>query len=137
MEVLFERVAGLDIGKASLTVCVRTPGPGGRRSSEARTFKTTTRSLQVRRDWLLESGVTIAAMESTSSYWKAPFYCLEEVMEAWLLNAGHLTAVPGRKTDVKDAEWIAQLLEHGLLRRRSCRHRTSAGCGCWPAIGCS
>src|SRR3712207_5519736 len=55
-------------------------------------------------------------MESTSTYWKAPFYCLEEVMETWLLNAAHMKAVPGRKTDVKDAEWIAQLLEHGLLR---------------------
>jgi transposase len=116
MEVLFERVAGLDIGKASLTVCVRTPGPGGRRSSETRTFKTTTRSLGVMRDWLLAAGVTIAAMESTSTYWKAPFYCLEDVMEVWLLNAAHMKAVPGRKTDVKDAEWIAQLLEHGLLR---------------------
>ena len=68
MEVLFERVAGLDIGKASLTVRVRTPGPGGRRSSETRTFKTTTRALGVMRDWLIECGVTIAAMESTSSY---------------------------------------------------------------------
>jgi transposase len=116
MEVLFERVAGLDIGKASLTVCVRTPGPGGGRRSETRTFKTTTRALVVMRDWLTESGVTIAALESTSTYWKGAFYCLEEVMEVWLLNAAHMKAVPGRKTDVKDAEWIAQLLEHGLLR---------------------
>ena len=116
MEVLFERVAGLDIGKASLTVCLRTPGPGGRRVSETRTFKTTTRALGVMRDWLGAAGVTIAAMESTSTYWKAPFYCLEEVMEVWLLNAAHMKAVPGRKTDVRDAEWIAQLLEHGLLR---------------------
>ena len=60
-------------------------------------------------------GVTIAAMESTSTYWKPPFYCLEELMEVWLLNAAHMKAVPGRKTDVRDAEWIAQLLEHGLL----------------------
>ena len=67
------------------------------------------------RDWLVENGVTIAAMESTSTYWKPPFYCLEEVMEVWLLNAAHMKAVPGRKTDVRDAEWIAQLLEHGLL----------------------
>ena len=67
-------------------------------------------------DWLLEQGVTVAAMESTSTYWKPPFYCLEEVMEVWLLNAAHMKAVPGRKTDVRDAEWIAQLLEHGLLR---------------------
>ncbi|WP_205730022.1 IS110 family transposase [Blastococcus sp. TF02-8] len=116
MEVLFERVAGLDIGKASLSVCVRTPGPGGRRSSQTRTFKSTTRALQVMRDWLLAEGVTIAAMESTSTYWKGAFYCLEEVLEVWLLNAAHMKAVPGRKTDVKDAEWIAQLLEHGLLR---------------------
>ena len=116
MEVLFERVAGLDIGKESLTVCVRTPGSGGRRVSETRTVKTTTRALGVMRDWLVSSGVTIAAMESTSVYWKGPFYCLEEVMEVWLLNAAHMKAVPGRKTDVKDAEWIAQLLEHGLLR---------------------
>ena len=114
MEVMHERVAGLDIGKATLTVCVRTPGPRGRRS-ETRTFPTTTRALAVMRDWLLECGVTLAAMESTSTYWKPAFYCLEEVLEVWLLNAAHMKAVPGRKTDVKDAEWIAQLLEHGLL----------------------
>src|SRR3954454_20585917 len=113
VEVLFDRVAGLDVGKASLTVCLRTPGPRGRRS-ETRTFKTTAGSLRVMRDWLVQAGVTIAAMESTSTYWKAPFYCLEG-MEVWLLNAAHMKAVPGRKTDVKDAEWIAQLLEHGLL----------------------
>jgi transposase len=116
MEVLFERVAGLDVGKASVTVCVRTPGRGGRRASEVRTFSTMSRSLAVMRDWLVERGVTIAAIESTSTYWKPPFYCLEEVMEVWLLNAAHMKAVPQRKTDVKDAEWIAQLLEHGLLR---------------------
>ncbi len=114
MEVLFDRVAGLDVGKASLTACVRTPGPRGRRS-ETRTFKTTVGSLRVMRDWLVGSGVTIAGLELTSTYWKAPFYCLGEVMEVWLLNAAHMKAVPGRKTDVKDAEWIAQLLEHGLL----------------------
>ena len=75
-----------------------------------------TRSLQVMRDWLVECGVTIAAMESTSTYWKGAFYCLEEVLEVWLVNAAHIKAVPGRKTDVRDAEWIAQLLEHGLVR---------------------
>ena len=115
MEVMFERVAGLDVGKESVTVCVRTPGPRGGRHSETRTFKTMTGSLRVMRDWLVEGGVSIAAMESTSTYWKPPFYCLEEVMEVWLLNAAHMKAVPGRKTDVRDAEWIAQLLEHGLL----------------------
>ena len=129
MEVLFERVAGLDGGKASVTVCVRTPGPRGRRS-EIRTFSTMTRSLQVMRDWLVECGVTVAAMESTSTYWKGAFYCLEEVMEIWLVNAAHMKAVPQRKTDVKDAEWIAQLLEHGLLRPSFVPPRTSAGSGC-------
>ena len=115
MEVVFDRVAGLDIGKASLTVCVRTPGRTRGRHAETRTFKTTSPSLRAMRDWLLECGVKIVAMESTSTYWKAPFYCLEEVMDVWLLNAAHMKAVPGRKTDVRDAEWIAQLLEHGLL----------------------
>jgi transposase len=109
--------SGLDVGKASVTVCVRTPSTrAGRRRSETRTFPTMTRSLGVVRDWLVAEGVTVAAIESTSTYWKAPFYCLEEVVDVWLLNAQHMKAVPGRKTDVRDAEWIAQLLEHGLLR---------------------
>src|SRR4030095_8443676 len=115
MEVMFDRVAGLDVGKDTVTVCARTPGPRGGRRSETRTFKTMFGSLRVMRDWLIETGVRIAAMESTSSYWKPPFYCLEEVMVVWLLNAAHMKAVPGRKSDVRDAEWIAQLLEHGLL----------------------
>lgn len=116
MDVMFDRVAGLDIGKASVTVCVRTPGEKGRRKSETRTFRTMTRSLVVMADWLDECGVELAAMESTATYWKPVFYCLEERMECWLLNAAHMKAVPGRKSDVKDAEWIAQLLEHGLVR---------------------
>jgi transposase len=115
VEIMFERVAGLDVGKESVTVCVRTPGARRGRHSETRTFKTTTGSLRLMRDWLVASGVTVAAMESTSTYWKPPFYCLEEVMDVWLLNAAHMKAVPGRKSDVRDAEWIAQLLEHGLL----------------------
>src|SRR5215204_4177811 len=115
MEVMFDRVAGLDVGKDSAMVCVRVPGPRGGRRSQTRTFKTTTGSLQVMRDWLLKEQVSIAAMESISTYWKPPFYCLEEVMEVWLLNAAHMKAVPGRESDVRDAEWIAQLLEHGLL----------------------
>lgn len=115
VDVLVERVAGLDIGKKIVVVCVRTPGVGGKRVSETRTFPTMTRSLQVMADWLVECGVTLAAMESTSTYWKPVLYCLEERMTTWLLNAAHIKAVPGRKTDVRDAEWIAQLLEHGLV----------------------
>ena len=116
MDVVFDRVAGLDIGKASVTVCVRTPGEGGKREVRTRTFRTMTRSLTLMADWLQECGVELAAMESTATYWNPVFYCLEERMECWLLNAAHMKAVPGRKTDVKDAEWIAQLLEHGLVR---------------------
>ena len=74
-----------------------------------------TRSLVVMADWLEECGVTLMAMESTATYWKPTFYCLEEGMECWLLNAAYMKAVPGRKTDVRDAEWIAQLLKHGLV----------------------
>lgn len=80
-----------------------------------RTFSTMTRQLQVMAAWLLENGVTLAAMESTATYWKPPFYCLEEHMDTWLLNAAHIKAVPGRKSDVRDAEWIARLVEHGLV----------------------
>ena len=89
MEVMFERVAGLDIGKASVTVCVRMPGQRGRRKSETRTFKTMTGSLRVMRDWLLECGVTIAAMESTSTYWKPAFYCLEDHMTVVAERGAH------------------------------------------------
>jgi transposase len=73
MEVLYERVTGLHVGKASVTVSVRTPGPRGGRKRTTRTFKTATGSLGVMRDWLLQEEVTIAAMESTSTYWKPPF----------------------------------------------------------------
>ena len=115
MDVLYERVAGIDIGKKTLTCCVRTPGKDGARHSETRTYRTMTRSVGVLADWLVEQGVTVAAMESTATYWKPVLYCLEEHVECWLLNAGHMKAVPGRKSDVKDAEWIAQLVEHGLV----------------------
>src|SRR4051794_41924594 len=101
MEVLYERVAGLDIGKKTLTVCVRTPAPGGGRRTETRTFSTMTRSLQVMRDWLLERGVTNAAMESTSTYWKGAFYCLEGGMEGLLVNGAPSNAISRRQTDDK------------------------------------
>ena len=77
---------------------------------------TMTRSLVVMADWLEECGVTLMAMESTATYWKPVFYGLEDRVECWLLNARHLRNVPGRKTDLADAAWIAQLLEHGLVR---------------------
>ena len=128
MEVMFDRVAGLDVGKETLTVCVRTPGPRGGRRSETRTFKTTTGSLHLMRDWLDEAGVIIAAMESTSAYWKPPFYCLEEVMEVWLLNLGHASAAltldiyAGLFADDLDA--VADRLDRAFVKLNADQMRT-------------
>ncbi len=116
MERLFERCAGLDIHKASVVACVRVPGEDGGRDQETRTFGTTTRELLTLLDWLRSWGVTLVGMESTGVYWRPVYYLLEDHMECWLLNAQHLRNVPGRKTDVMDAEWICQLVEHGLVR---------------------
>lgn len=116
MDVLVDRVAGLDVHKDTVVACVRTPGKGGTRNSEVRTFATMTTDLLALRDWLVALGVALVGMESTGVYWKPVFYLLEDDMECWLLNAQHLRNVPGRKTDVADAAWIAQLVEHGLVR---------------------
>jgi transposase len=117
MEVLVDRCAGIDIGKSDMKVCVRTPGRrSGTRHSEVRTFKTTTAGILAGRDWLVEQRVTRVGMESTGVYWKPIYLLLEEAVECWLLNAGHLKKVPGRKTDVSDAQWIAQLIECGLVQ---------------------
>lgn len=116
MERLFERCAGLDIHKDTVVACVRVPGEDGKRHQETRTFATTTEQLLVLLDWLRSWEVTLVGMESTGIYWRPVYYLLEDHMECWLLNAQHLRNVPGRKTDVKDAEWICQLVEHGLVR---------------------
>ncbi len=116
MERLIERGAGLDVHRDSVAVCVRVPGPGGDRVQHVRTFGTTTEALITLRDWLEAHGVTHVAMESTGVYWKAVYYMLEENCVCLLVNAAHIKQVPGRKTDVKDCVWIADLLEHGLLR---------------------
>jgi transposase len=117
METVVERVAGIDVGKADVKVCVRVPGRRvGSRRQEVRTFGTTTRELLVLSDWLAEQGVTLAAMESTGQYWKPVFYLLEDARQCWLVNPQHIKKVPGRKTDVSDAAWLAQLVENGLVR---------------------
>ena len=116
MDTVFERCAGLDIGKADLKACVRVAGPRGGRRQEVRTFATTTVALLELRDWLTEAGVAVVGMEATGDYWKPVYYVLEEGLECWLLNARHMHGVPGRKSDVSDAAWIAQLVEHGLVR---------------------
>lgn len=116
MDVVVERVAGLDVHKDTVVACVRTPGKGGKRDQEIRSFGTMTVDLLALRDWLGALKVTRVGMESTGVYWKPVFYVLEDDFECWLLNAQHLRNVPGRKTDMADAAWIAQLTEHGLVR---------------------
>ena len=116
MDVVHPRCAGIDIGKRSLTVCVITSEASGEPVKETRTFRTLTGHLLALADWLDERGVTAAAMEATGSYWKPIWNLLEDRFELLLANAAHLKAVPGRKTDVRDAEWIAELFRYGLLR---------------------
>ncbi len=116
---LVARVAALDIGKASLMACVRVPheSRAGARRQEVRTFATVTRSLLELRDWLVGQGVTLCVMEATSTYWKPPFYLLEDGIECWVVNARDVKNVPGRpKTEKLDAIWLAKLAERGMLR---------------------
>jgi transposase len=117
IEIEAQRCAGIDIGKAEVVVAVHTPGPGGGRRRQVRTYTTMTRELLMLRDWLVELGVTRVGMEATGVYWKPVFYLLEDAVdECWLLNAQHVKARRrGRKTDVIDAEWICQMTEHGLV----------------------
>lgn len=118
MDVLFERCAGIDVGKDEVVACVRTPGPGGRgRRKETRTFRSFVGDLEAMAGWFAAEGVSDVAMEATGSYWKPVwFVLLERSFELKLVNAHHFKILPGRKSDVLDAEWIAELLEHGLLR---------------------
>src|SRR5881296_2043014 len=116
MERQLERCAGLDVHRDTVAACVRVPGRGGHREQHVQTFGTTAAELLRLREWLEAHGVTDVAMESTGVYWKPIYYVLEEAFTCLLVNAAHIKQVPGRKTDVLDCVWIAQLLEHGLLR---------------------
>src|SRR2546429_3160733 len=116
---LVERVAALDIGKATLTVCIRVPheDKSGARRQEVRTCATLTPALLELRDWLICQGVTRVVMEATSAYWKPPFYLLEDDIECWVVNARDVKNVPGRpKTDKIDSVWLCKLAERGMLR---------------------
>jgi len=115
METLFERVAGLDVHKDTVVACVRV-AVGREVSEELAEWGTTTKELLGLRDWLEARRVELIGMESTGVYWKPVFYVLEELCDCWLLNARHLRNVPGRKTDMADAAWIAKLVQHGLVR---------------------
>jgi transposase len=116
MDVVHPYCAGLDVHKKTVVACVITPKPQGGWSKEIRTFTTMTGELLKLSDWLTSQDCTHVAMESTGEYWKPIFNILESSFEVMLVNAQHIKAVPGRKTDVKDAQWIAELLQHGLLR---------------------
>jgi transposase len=134
---LVARVAALDIGKAELTACVRVPHEDkpGRRRQEVRTFATVTRSLLELRDWLICQGVTLCVMEATSTYWKPPFYLLEDAIECWVVNARDVKNVPGRpKTGWMRSGWPSWP-SGGCCARRSSRRRGSGSCGICAATG--
>jgi transposase len=123
VELIVERAAALDVGKDEVVACIRVPDPAGagrgpgRRRQEVRTYPSFTSSLEALADWLQAEGITQVVMEATGQYWKPCWYVLEERgLELLLVNARHVKILPGRKTDVGDAAWLAELLECGLLR---------------------
>ena len=116
MQVVYERCCGLDVHKRTVVACVLVTHPDGTVQREVRTFGTMTADLLALSDWLAAQGISVLAMESTGVYWKPVYNLLEEGRQILLVNPQHLKTVPGRKTDVKDAEWLADLLRHGLLQ---------------------
>ena len=137
MQVVYERCCGLDVHKRLVVACVLTPGTSGRPQKEIRSFGAMSDDLERLAEWLAQHGVTHVAMESTGVFWQPIWNVLEGRFSLLLVNAQHIKAVPGRKTDVRDCEWIAELLRHGLLKpsfvperaqrelRELTRHRTS------------
>jgi transposase len=124
MDVVYRCCAGLDVHKESVAACALWLGEDGRAHKDIQTFGTMTRDLLALSDWLAERKVTHVAMESTGVFWKPIFNILEDRFEIVLVNARHIKQVPGRKTDVKDCDWIAQLLQHGLLKASFVPERT-------------
>jgi transposase len=116
MDVVYERCCGLDVHKKSVVACVLTRDSNGTVHKAVRTFSTMTADLLALADWLTTHSITHVAMESSGVYWKPVYNVLEGQFELLVVNAQHIKAVPGRKTDVRDAEWLADLLQHGLLR---------------------
>ena len=115
MDIVHACCAGLDVHKKTVVACVRRVAADGQVHEQVKTFGTMTSDLLALGDWLETQGATTAAMESTGVYWKPIYHLLEDRFALLLVNAQHIKRVPGRKTDVKDAQWIAQLLQHGLL----------------------
>lgn len=123
MAVRYPRCCGLDVHKRTVVACLLTPGPGGRPCKEIRSFGTMTEDVLALADWLAAAGCTHGALESTGVYWKPVYNLLEGSVELLLVNARHVKAVPGRKTDARDCERLAELLQHGLLRASFVPHR--------------
>jgi transposase len=117
MDQIHDHVAGLDVHRDEVAACVRSPGPRGGVHIEKERFRTTTVGLSGLAAWLSEREVALVAMEATGVYWKAVHYALENRFEVWLCNAHHVKNVPGRKTDMSDAEWLADVAAHGMVRR--------------------
>jgi len=116
MQKVYAHCAGLDVHKKTVVACRLSVGPAGRRQTDMQTFGTTTAELLQLSDWLTAGDCTQVAMESTGEFWKPVWNILEGSFELLLVNAQHLKRVPGRKTDVQDAEWLADLLQHGLVK---------------------
>lgn len=116
MEIVYDRCAGLDVHKQTVVACRIVPRPSGGWEQQVRTFGTMSEDLQQLATWLTEGGVTQVALESTGVYWQPIYNWLEDTFQVMLVNARHIKQVTGRKTDVKDAQWIAELLQHGLLK---------------------
>ncbi len=123
MDVIYPRCCGLDVHKRTVVACLLTPDATGERHKEIRTFGTMTDDLLALADWLTTASCTHVAMEATGVFWKPIYNILEGQFELLVVNAYHVKTVPGRKTDVRDAEWIADLLQHGLLRGSFIPHR--------------
>src|SRR5271154_3095865 len=117
VQAIIERCCGLDVHHETVVACLLVGAPGAQPTKEVRTFRTVTRDLEVLRDWLAAAGGTHVGMESTGVYWRPVYAVLEGHFDLIVGNARHIRNVPGRKTDVKDAEWIADLVRHGLIAK--------------------
>ena len=117
MDVLYPRCCGLDVHQAQVVACALLDEGGRKPRKVVRSFPTMRQGLEQLRDWLADLGVTHVTMQGTGVYWRPVYSALEGRVDLWLVNARHVKGVKGRKTDVKDAEWLASLLRHGLLRK--------------------
>ncbi len=116
MEQIYERVAGLDVHRDSVSACARVPGVRSGMVAHKARYATTTAGLAELADWLGGEAATVVGMEATGVYWKPVLYALEDRFEVWLCNAYHVKNVPGRKTDMSDAAWLADVVAHGMVR---------------------